>query len=186
MTKLKMVRWSASTTTAPMGSRTSARRSARSTGPPRQRWVPRTVSAQTRLKQTQQSLRPLPQVQTRQPRQFPDHWVPRRWCAFLKRRSAPNSWPSNSLAVDGPRREGQTQMLKLGHKMLPCRANVPVLRNSVNNEHTQKISVLTHLRGDQRNMTDATNCWNWVGPLQKILTRTGAVPGLIRSDCHPA
>ena len=84
----EMARCSLSTT-APVGSRRSAR-SARSTGPVRQRWVPPTVSAQTRLKQTQQPLRPPTQVQTRQPRHFPDQWAPRRWCAFPKRRSSPN------------------------------------------------------------------------------------------------
>ena len=42
----EMVRCSASTTRAPIGSRTSARRSARSTGLLCQRWVPPTVSAE--------------------------------------------------------------------------------------------------------------------------------------------
>ena len=76
-----MVRCSASTTRAPIASRMSARGSARSTGPHRQRWVPPTLSAQKRHKQTQQPLRPLPQEQTMQPRHFRDQRVPRRWCA---------------------------------------------------------------------------------------------------------
>ena len=77
-----------------------------------------------------------------------------------------------SLAVESPRRESQAQMQILGHEVLPCRANVPVLRNSVNDEHTQKHSVLTHLRGDQRNMTGATNCWYCVSSRQNVLTST--------------
>ena len=70
-----------STMTALIGSRTSARRSARSQGPLRQEWVPPRVSAQKGLKQTQQSLRPLPQEQPRQLQHFPEQRVPRRWCA---------------------------------------------------------------------------------------------------------
>ena len=86
-TKLKMVRCSASTT-RPMGSRTSASRSARSTGALCQRWVLPRVSVQTRLKQTQQSLRPLPQEQPRQLPHFPDQRAPRRWCAARLRSRA--------------------------------------------------------------------------------------------------
>ena len=108
----EMVRCSAATTTAPMGSRTSARRS---TGPLRQRWVLARVSAQTRLKQMQQPLRPLPQ--TRQLQHFPDQQVPRRWVR-------------GSFPVEGPRSEGRTQMFILGHKIELCRVNMTTLEGT--------------------------------------------------------
>ena len=53
-----------------------------------------------------------------------------------------------SFSVEDPRREGQTQMLISVHQIWPCEVKMPMRASSANNEHTQKHSVLTHLRGD--------------------------------------